>query len=341
MITYTIRRLLQLPIILFGVSVLIFAMLSFLTPYERLALYVPDAPDRGDTDRLVELYGLDEPLHVQYLDWVSKVLKGDLGFSFRGNRPVTEALMHHLPVSLELAIWSMIPVVSIGIWLGVLAARNQNTFIDHITRIFSIVGWSFPTYVFALLALMIFYARLDWFPAGRLSEWALREVLAPGFQQFTRMNTFDALLNGRLDIFVDAVRHIVLPVITLSYLNWALILRVTRSSMLEALRQDYVVTARAKGLPEGTVINKHVLRNALIPVVTIGGLTIIGLMSGVVITETVFNLHGLGWFFADAAINLDVISVMGFTLFNAVLVVTGNLLIDLLYAFIDPRVRYT
>ena len=341
MITYTIRRLLQLPIILFGVSVLIFGMLTFLTPYERLALYVPDAPDRGDTDRLVELYGLDEPLHVQYWDWLKKVLQGDLGFSFRGNRPVTEALMQHLPVSLELAIWSMIPVVSIGIWLGVLAARNQNTFIDHITRIFSIVGWSFPTYVFALLALMIFYARLDWFPAGRLSEWALREVLAPGFQQFTRMNTFDALLNGRLDIFVDAVRHLVLPVITLSYLNWALILRVTRSSMLEALRQDYVVTARAKGLPENTVINKHVLRNALIPVVTIGGLTIIGLMSGVVITETVFNLHGLGWFFADAAINLDVISVMGFTLFNAVLVVMGNLLIDLLYAFIDPRVRYT
>ncbi len=341
MVTYTVRRLLQLPIILFGVSILIFAMISMLTPYERLALYVPDAPDRGDTDRLVALYGLDKPVPVQYWNWLLKVLQGDLGFSFRGNQPVAQALLQYMPVSLELALWSVVPVVVIGVQLGVWAAVNQNTIIDHATRIFSIVGWSFPTYVFGLLTLMIFYAKLDWFPAGRLSEWALREVLAPGFQQFTKMNTLDALLNGRFDIFLDALRHLVLPVITLSYLNWALILRVTRSSMLEALRQDYVVTARAKGLPENEVINKHVRRNALIPVTTIGGITIIQIMSGVVITETVFNIRGLGWFFADSAIHLDVISVMGFTLFNACLVVIGNLIVDLLYAFIDPRVRYT
>ncbi|GAB4471215.1 MAG: ABC transporter permease [Anaerolineae bacterium] len=341
MITYTIRRLLQLPIILFGVSVLIFGMISLLSPYERLALYLADAPDRGDTDRLVELYGLDEPLPVQYWNWLTKVLQGDLGFSFRGHQPVKDALIQFIPVTLELAIWAIVPIVLIGVQLGVWAAVNQNTIIDHSARIFSIIGWSFPTYVFGLLALMIFYARLDWFPAGRLSEWALRETLNPAFIQYTRMNSFDALLNGRLDIFVDALRHLVLPVITLSYLSWALILRVTRSSMLEALRQDYVVAARAKGLPEKMVINRHVRRNAMIPVLTIGGLTIISLMSGVVITETVFNIRGLGWFFADSAVHLDVISVMGFTLFNAVLVVFGNLIIDLLYAFIDPRVRYT
>jgi peptide/nickel transport system permease protein len=188
---------------------------------------------------------------------------------------------------------------------------------------------------------MIFYAQLQWFPAGRLSEWALRATEAAPFVQFTHMNTVDSLMNGRLDIFVDALRHMFLPILTLSYLDWALILRITRSSMLEALHQDYVTTARAKGLPESVVINKHVKRNAMIPVATVGGLVVITLLSGVVITETIFNIHGLGYFFADAALHLDVIAVMGFTLFNAVLVVIGNLITDVLYALIDPRVRYT
>ena len=153
------------------------------------------------------------------------------------------------------------------------------------------------------------------------------------------MNTVDALLNLRLDILWDALRHLMLPVITLSYLSWALLLRVTRSSMLESLNQDYVRTARAKGLRERTVIYVHVLRNALIPVSTMGGLLIIGLLNGVVITETVFNYKGMGWFFVKAALSLDIISVLGFTLFNGVLIVLGNLLVDISYGFLDPRVR--
>lgn len=342
MLNYIIRRLLQLPIILFGVTLLIFAMLMLVTPYERLALYLADQPERtSDVNVLVDLYGLNDPLPVQYARWMGRVLQGDLGFSYRGHQPVAQALLQHLPPTVELALWSVIPIMVVGIRLGVLAAVNQNKPVDHAVRIFSIVGWSFPIYVFGLMALMVFYAKLDWFPAGRLSEWALRAVEAPEYLQITRMNTFDSLINGRFDIFLDALRHLVLPVISLSYLSWALILRVTRSSMLEALRQDYVTTARAKGLPESVVINKHVRKNAMIPVATIGGLTIIGLMGGVVITETVFNLHGLGWFFADSALHLDVVSVLGFTLFNAVLVVLGNLGADILYAYLDPRVRYS
>jgi peptide/nickel transport system permease protein len=342
MLTYITRRLLQLPIIVFGVTVLIFGMLMLLTPYERLGLYLPDRPERGDIDELVELYGLDDPIYVQYGRWLSDVAHGDLGFSYRGHQPVADALKQFFPATLELTLWSVIPVLAIGIQLGVWSAINHEKVVDHVLRVFSIVGWSFPTYVFGLLVLMIFYAKLDWFPAGRLSEWALRVVQDPAtFTQYTRMYTVDALVNGRLDIFWDAMRHLILPVITLSYLWWAQILRVTRSSMLEALRQDYVTTARAKGLPERLVINRHVKRNALIPVATIGGLVVIGLMSGVVITETVFNFRGLGYFFADAALHLDVISVLGFTLFYSVLVVLGNLAADILYAFLDPRVRYT
>jgi len=339
---YIVRRLLALPILLFGISLLIFAMLQFLSPYERASLYVSDIPKRqGDMEALIRKYGLDRPLYEQYLRWVGNVVKGDLGFSKRGKRPVSEAIAHLFPATLELTLWSGIPIIWVGISLGVLSAVHQNRWIDQVTRVFAIVGWSFPTFVFGLLLLMIFYAKLGWFPAGRLSEWAAQVVQSDAFRAYTGMNTVDALLNGRLDVFVDALRHIVLPAITLSYLSWALILRVTRSSMLETLRQDYVTTARAKGLSEREVVNRHAKPNALLPVVTIGGLNLIMLLNGVVITETIFNYRGMGWFFADAALHLDVITILGFTLFNAVILVLGNLAVDVLYAVIDPRVRLT
>ena len=342
MLRYIMRRLLMIPILLFGISILIFGMMQFLTPYERASLYVSDVPKKsGSLDALVEKYGLNDPLPEQYLRWAGKVLQGDLGFSKRGKRPVIEAIRHLFPATLELALWSSIPMIVLGIQLGVISAVHHNKPIDQVTRVLSIIGWSFPTFVFGLLMLMIFYAKLDWFPAGRLSEWASQIVTSDAFQRYTRMNTVDALLNLRLDIFFNALRHLVLPAITLSYLNLALILRVTRSSMLETLRQDYVTTARAKGLKESVVINRHAKPNALIPVTTIGGLTLITLLNGVVITETIFNYRGMGWFFADAALHLDVVAVLGFSMFNAIILVFGNLIVDILYAYLDPRVRLT
>jgi peptide/nickel transport system permease protein len=153
------------------------------------------------------------------------------------------------------------------------------------------------------------------------------------------MNTIDSLLNGRLDIFRDAAIHLVLPVVTLAYLDWAYLLRVTRSSMLDTLNQDYMTTARAKGLAERTVISRHALPNALIPVVTVGALMLIGLLNGVVITETIFNIPGMGSFLAESALSLDVISVLGITLFNCFILLAGNLIVDILYGVIDPRIR--
>ncbi len=340
MTAYIIRRLLLLPVLLFGVTLLVFGLISLLTPYERVALYAPEVSKReGALEKVIHKYGLDRPLYEQYFKWLNRVLHGNLGFAKRGKQPVMDLILHAFPATAELALWCIVPIILVGIWLGVQSAVHHNRPIDHITRVFSIVGWSFPTFVFGLLVLMIFYAKLQWFPPGRLSDWANRIVLSPEFTSYTGMNTIDALLNLRIDIFLDALRHLFLPVITLSYLSWALIVRVTRSSMLEALRQDYVVTARAKGLRERVVVDKHARPNAMIPVVTIGGLMILGLASGVVITETVFNYKGMGWWMADAAIHLDVVSVLGFTLFNGVILVLGNLVVDVLYAFLDPRVR--
>jgi len=352
MTTYIIRRLLILPIIVLGVTILIFAMLSLLTPYERASLYVQDIPKRqGAIDDIIKKYGLDDPIPAQYWHWMvgrrdsdtgeirGGVLRGDLGFSQIMASSVMKVIRRRLPATVELALWAAVPMIGIGITLGVLSAVHHNKLIDQILRVFSIVGWSIPVFVFGLIVLMVFYARLGWFPPGRLSDWASQVVQSDTFTQYTYLNTIDALLNMRFDVFVDACKHLILPVVTLAYLNWAQMLRVTRSSMLDTLRQDYMTTARAKGLTEWLVIWRHGLVNALIPVITIGGLILIGLFNGVVITETIFNYPGMGSFLAQAALSLDVVSVLGITFFSSVILVLGNLVVDVLYGFADPRIR--
>jgi len=352
MTTYIIRRILILPVIVMGVTMLIFAMLSLLTPYERASLYVQDVPKRqGAIEGIIEKYGLDDPIHIQYYHWMvgqrdpntgeirGGVLRGDLGFSKTGASSVVEVIGRRLPATAELAIWAAVPMIGIGIALGVLSAVHHNKLIDQVLRVVSIVGWSIPTFVFGLVVLMFFYARLGWFPPGRLSNWASQIVQSGAFTRYTQVNTLDALLNLRLDIFWDALKHLILPVTTLAYLNWAYLLRVTRSSMLDTLRQDYMTTARSKGLTESMVIWRHGLVNALIPIITIGGLVLIGLLNGVVITETIFNYPGMGSFLAQAALSLDVVSVLGVTFFSSVILVAGNLFVDVLYGFADPRIR--
>ncbi len=353
MTTYIIRRLLLLPITVTGVTLLIFAMMQVLSPVERSALYIRDIPKNdAQVERIIRQYGLDRPFIVQYWNWlvgtrdsetgqrVGGVLRGDLGYSRTGNQTVKELIAQRLPATVELALWSMVPIIGVGIWLGIQAAVHHNRLPDQAARVFAIIGYSFPTFVFGLLVLMLLYAKTGWFPPGRLSDWADVVVKSADFKRYTQINTLDALLNLRFDVFVDALRHLVLPTITLCYIQWALLLKITRSSMLEAMRQDYVRTARSKGLSERVVINRHVRKNALIPVATVGGLTVVGLLNGVVITETVFNYPGMGSALARAAASLDVVTTLGFVLFNATLLIVANLIVDILYAFLDPRVRY-
>jgi len=344
MIAYIIRRLLLLPIIMLGVVTLIFGMAYIIPPASRVSMYVTNPNvfkgGSGTLNKLIHKYGLDRPIWDQYYTWLVKTLHGNLGWSQSARMGVAQALGKYLPATAELAFYSAWPVVLLGIWLGFISATHQDKFIDHVTRLLAITGWSLPIFVLGLLLLMLFYGTTGWFPPGRLSLWASQIVHSPQWHNYTGLYTFDAILNGNWWIFLDAIRHLILPVFTLSYASWALILRIMRSSMLETMRQDYVTTARAKGLPEKVVLRKHARRNALIPVATISGLMVTGFLGGTVITETIFDIHGLGRFSAQAAVALDLPAVLGFALFYGFVMVTANLIVDISYGLIDPRVRY-
>ncbi len=339
MATYVARRLLLLPLVAFGVTLLIFALLQFLSPAERAALFVTDPRQLAQLGAIIRKYGLDQPVHVQYWAWLKQLAHGDLGWSQTARMSTSMALATFFPATLELTIYMFVPIILIGLWLGTKAAVHKDKVIDHFSRIFAISLRGLPSFVWGLIVLMVFYGWLNWFPPGRLSLEADLYVKTSEFHRYTRLMTVDALLNGQVWIFLDALRHIVGPAMTLVLVEMALLVRITRSSMLEVLRQDYVRTARAKGLAEPVVINRHARKNALIPVVTLSSLLFVGLLGGVVLAETIFNYPGIGKWGAEAAVQLDIPGVTGFAMFIAGVTVLGNLAADILYATIDPRIR--
>jgi ABC-type dipeptide/oligopeptide/nickel transport system permease component len=341
LLAYIARRLLLLPVVVFFSTLLVFSLMQLLPPGVRVFLYVQENPaafrDIGD---LIRLHGLDQPPWVQYWNWIKNIAQGNLGWSRSANMSVANALRSFLPATLELTLMAAIPLVLGGIWLGTKSAVHHNRMADHLTRLMSITGWSLPTFVAGLILLMVFYGYLGWLPPGRLSPESSLIVNSNMFTSHTGMHTLDALLNGpNWNVFLDAVKHLILPAITLAYVSWALIVRIMRSSMLNVLREEYTMVARAKGLEERVVINKHARRNALIPVITVSAIVVGLLLGGVVITETIYNYFGIGWWFVRAANNLDMPAVLGFTIFNSVLWVLVNIIVDVLYSYIDPRVR--
>ena len=339
MTAFIARRLLLLPLVALGVSMLIFALLQFLTPAMRASLYITDPKQLGALPEIIQKYHLDQPVYVQYWDWLAQVLHGDLGWSETAREPVAEAIRGFFPATLELGIYAFACILALGIWLGTTSAVHKDRIIDHVSRFTSISGASLPTFVWGLLLLMVFYGNFGWLPPGRLSLAADQFLRSGRFHPYTGLMTVDALLNGKWWIFWDAVKHLILPVATLTYYLTAVLVRITRSSMLETLRTDYVRTASAKGLTQRVVVRKHARRNALIPVITLGSLLFVGLLSGVVITETVFNYPGIGRWGVNASQQLDIPAVTGFALVFSVLLVVGNLCADVLYAVVDPRIR--
>ena len=338
--TYLVRRLLLLIPVLIGVTILIFALLQFFPPAQRAMLYVHSPQQFGRIDEIIAKYGLNDPIWKQYWRWLVQIFHGNLGWSQVVGMPVASAIRSFLPATVELAIFATPLIILLGIYLGTKAAAHKDSFIDHITRIAAIVGWSLPTFWLGLMLLMLFYGFFSGLlPPERLGTAMSAVVHSSAFNRYTGLNFLDGILNWRWDVTVDALRHLVLPVITLTVVNTAFIMRLMRSSMLETLGKGYVLTARAKGLQESIVINKHARRNAMIPILTISGYLFASIVNGVVITESIFDYKGLGWWAWEAAVNLDIPSLLAFALFSAVLFVITNLVVDLLYVRLDPRVR--
>jgi len=353
--TFIIRRLLWVIPTMLGVSILVFGVTLLFSPEIRAAIYIRNPQDLRDPtgeakpiEQIIIDFGFDRPPHEQYLRWLGGVLRGDLGFSKTSNMLVLDALVTKLPRTAEIVLPCIPIVVVVGIYLGVLSATHRDSVIDHATRVFAIFGWSLPTFWVAIMLLAIFFGVLGWFPPGAMgfplgSPGSIFVQTNPSWHWYTGLCTIDGLLNGQLWITMDALLHLVLPTMTLTIISIALIIRIMRSSMLETLNKSYIITAKAKGLKSSQVINKHARRNALIPVATVSGLLVAGLLTGVVITETIFDIQGLGRWAAQAAGmgwgTPDIPAIMGFALFTCIIYVMANLIVDIMYAYLDPRIR--
>ena len=337
---YIGRRLLLLIPTALGAVLILFFLLQFLTPVERAVAFAQSPKEFAHLDQIIDKYHLDDPMHIQLYQWLSSLAHGNLGWSQVANKPVIDTFIEHVPVTLELFMFAAPITIIAAIKMGVASAVHHNDKVDHATRFGSIVGYAMPNFWLGLLLLWVGYGIISGFlPPTRLSNSIDTYVNSMEFIRYTRLNTIDAILNLDLRVFMDALRHLILPVTTLVVSSWALITRITRSSMLNVLRRGFITTARAKGLEDDKVINKHARRNALIPVVTVAGYLIIFLILGSFIVETIFVFPGIGWFFVTAAQQYDYAVIIGYTLIFAIIILIVNLVVDILYAYVDPRVR--
>ncbi|WP_022669097.1 ABC transporter permease [Desulfospira joergensenii] len=333
-IRYILRRLLYLAPVLFGVTIMVF-VISHAIPGDPAKMIAGPKASRQAVENIRKQHGLDKPLAVQYFRFISGLAKADLGISIRNHRPVTRDLYDFFPATLELTLASIGICLFVGIPLGILSAVNRNRLIDHCTRIFSVFGVSMPVFWLGLMLLLLFYRNLGWLPgSGRLDIDFSPPVYVTG------LYLIDTLLEGSMDKFFNAATHLLMPAFCLSYVYLAIITRIVRSSMIEVLGQDYIVTARANGVSEWMVVVKHAFKNSLIPTVTITGLSFGELLGGAILTETIFGWPGMGKYVVDSVNYLDFPAIMGFTLVVSLVYVSINLAVDVLYAFLNPKITY-
>jgi peptide/nickel transport system permease protein len=328
---YLLRRLMIFPLIIVGTSIIVFGLSR--VGGNPVAIYLEHEMSAAEVAELEERYGLNEPLPVQYVAWARGVVTGDMGWSGVSAQPVTEALLNRVGATLELAIFSAIVAIALGIGLGTFGGARRDRWPDHLTRVFSISGASMPIFWFAILLLILFWVNLGWFGTGRSAPAIFGSIPHP-----TGIYTLDALLAGNLRALLDALHHLILPAATLGFGATAIIARMMRSSLVEELSEDYVDAARAKGLPERLVIRRHARRNALIPTMTVIGLTWGFLLQGTVVVELIFNWPGLGRWMTDAVLQGDQATIMAYVLVTSVIFLVVNLVIDVAYAYLDRRV---
>ncbi len=320
-----------------GVTMMAFVLTNVIPGNPAVANLGNQASANPQAVRLYdERYGLDKPLPVQYLVYVTNLLHGNLGISEQSQRPVTADLAEYVPATAELAITAMVIALLVGVPLGILAALRHNRLTDQVLRVVSLGGNSMPQFWLALVALYIFFYVLGWVPgSGRLDA----TVMPP--PHLTGLYTIDALAAGQFSVFANAVQHLILPACVLAVSIAGLFTRFTRSAVLEVIQNDYVRTARAKGLSERTVVLRHVLRAASPPILTVVGLAFANVMTGTVLIESIFSWQGIGQYSYQSATTLDLPAIVGVMLFVGIVFIVLNMVVDILYGVIDPRVRVT
>ncbi len=332
---YILRRLIQLVPVLLGISLLVFAFLH-LIPGDPAVTLLGDRATPEAVEQLRERMGLNQPLPLQYLSFLGSLLSFDLGTSIFTGVPILDEIKLRWPATFELSVVAMLIALLLGIPAGVIAAVKKNSLVDNLTMSGSLLGVSMPVYWLGLLLVYLFAVNLQWLPpSGRIGIDA-----GYSFQPITGFFIFDALIQGDFAALGNILSHLVLPAVTLSTIPLAIIARITRSAMLEVLSQDYIRTARSKGLKELMVIGKHALKNAMLPVVTIVGLEFGTLLGGAILTETIFSWPGIGSWIYGGILQRDYPVVQGGVVFVAFMFVLVNLLVDLSYAFLDPRIQY-
>ena len=326
--------LLSLVLTFLGLTAITF-VIGRVMPADPVLAIVGDRASQEVYDQVFYALGLDQPIYVQYLKYLGQLLQGDLGTSIMTAQPVADDILRFFPATLELATVATLLGVFVGIPMGVFAAVNQGRWPDHLVRIISLLGYSAPIFWLGMIALLVFYANLGWVAGpGRLDVY-FDGIVEP----VTGILTLDAAMAGEWDIFHNAVDHLILPSCILGTFALAYIARMTRSFMLDQLGQEYILTARVKGIPEWQVIWTHAFRNVLVQLITIIGLTYASLLEGSVLTETIFSWPGIGLYITNSLFNNDMNAVLGGTIVVGICFVGINLLSDLLYKMVDPRVR--
>ncbi|OUV59755.1 MAG: hypothetical protein CBC82_09560 [Cellvibrionales bacterium TMED122] len=328
---YIIRRLMILPFLILGTSIIVFALTRI--GGSPIGIYLSHEMNPAEVQEMKERFHLDKPVPIQYFYWIKGVFQGDLGWSGVASAPVVDVFPKKFAATMELAIAAGIVAVSLGIAMGTFAGARRNKLSDHIIRVVSVSGASMPLFWFAILLLIVFWVWLGWFPIGRSDPNLFEAIPHP-----TGFYTIDALLAGNFAAFRDAVWHLIMPAVALGYGATAIIARMMRSSLIEELQEDYVDAAKAKGLAERVVLKKHARRNALIPTVTVIGLTFGFLLQGTVVAEIIFRWPGLGRWMASAVLRGDQATIMTYVMFTSILFLIVNLVVDIIYANLDRRV---
>ena len=324
----------SVAVTLFGLLLVTF-VISRLLPADPVLAIVGDHATDEYVERVREQLGLNKPILVQFWIYLTNVIQGDLGQSIRTSQPIARELLNVFPATLELATLGTLIGVVFGIPLGVLAAVRKDTMIDHIVRFFGLVGYSVPIFWLGLMGLLVFYAKLDWLPGPGRLDFGYEDMVTP----VTGLMTVDTLIAGDMDLFKNALGHLILPASLLGYYSLAYISRMTRSLMLGQLSQEYVLTARVKGVSESRIIWKHAMGNVLVPLITVIALSYGNLLEGSVLTEAVFAWRGLGLYITDAIFGQDMPAVMGGTIVVGAVFIVINMLTDVAYRLLDPRAQ--